>query len=81
MPISEGEFREPTLTRYQERYPMSYNKNDRYTDTVVNPKILQARSNSVDGSGWKIPGYSPSHNSISVESVNLTTDSPTFKPY
>jgi len=81
MPISESEFREPKFTRYQERYPMTYNKNERYTATVVNPKILQARVNSIDGSGWKLPGYNPNHNSISVERVNLTTESPTFRPY
>jgi len=81
MPISESEFREPQLTRYQERYPMSYDKNERYTATVVNPKILQARSNSVDGSGWKTPGYNPNHNSTTIERVNLTTEAPSFRPY
>ena len=81
MPISENEYRFPTLVKYKERYPMSYNKNDRYTATVVNPKIDQGRSNSLDGSGWKQPGYNPDHNSTSLERVNLTNDSPTFKPY
>lgn len=80
MPISEEEFRLPKLTRYQERYPMSYNKNDRYTATVVNPKVFQGRSNSLDGSGWKQPGYNPNHNSVSIERINLTTESLTFKP-
>jgi len=81
MPISENEYREPKLAKYQERYPISYNKNDRYTATVVNPKILQSRSNSIDGSGWKQPGYNPSHNSVTIEKINLTTESPTLKPY
>ena len=80
MPISENEYREPKLVKYQERYPMSYNKNDRYTDTVVNPKVLQARSNSIDGSGWKQPGYNPNHNSVTIEKINLTIESPILKP-
>lgn len=81
MPISENEFREPQLSKYKERYPMSYNKNDRWTATVVNPKIDQGRSNSVDGSGWKQPGYNPNHNSTSIERINLTTDDLQLRPY
>lgn len=81
MPISESAFREPSLSKYKERYPMSYDKNQRYTDTIVNPKIDVARSNSIDGSGWKQPGYNPNHNSTKVERLNITTDSPSLKPY
>ena len=81
MPISENEYREPKLVKYQERYPISYDKNDRYISTVVNPKILQSRANSVDGSGWKQPGYNPSNNSVTTEKINLMTENPTLKPY
>jgi len=81
MPIPESAFREPAFTKYKERYPISYDKNQRYMDTVVNPRVDVARSNSVDGSGWKQPGYNPNHNSTRVEKVNLTAESPQFKPY
>ncbi len=81
MPISENEYRLPTLIKYQERYPMTYDKNARYTDTVVNPKIPQSRANSIDGSGWKQAGYNPNSNSTTIENINLTTDSPTLRPY
>lgn len=81
MPVSENEYREPQFIKYQERYPISYDKNVRYTDTVVSPSVFQGRSNSVDGSGWKPPGYNKNHNSTKTERVNLTTDSPSFKPY
>ncbi len=81
MPISENEYREPRFIKYQDRYPMSYDKNDRYTATLTNARVLPARANSVDGSGWKQPGYNPNHNSTTMERVNLTTDSPTFRPY
>jgi len=81
MPISENEYREPKFTRYQERYPMSYNKNDRMTDTLVSAYVYVGRSNSVDGSGWKAPGYNVNHNSTTVERVNLTTENPSYKPY
>ena len=81
MPISENEYREPQLIKYQERYPISYNKNDRFLDTIVNPKVFVGRSHSVDGSGWKQPGYNPNHNSTSIERINLTTDNITLRPY
>lgn len=81
MPVSENEYREPRFIKYQERYPISYDKNERYTATLTNARVPAARANSVDGSGWKQPGYNPNHNSTTIERVNLTTDSPTFRPY
>jgi len=81
MPISEDAFRKPTFTKYKERYPLSYDKNQRYTDTIVNPMVNQIRANSSDGSGWRQPGYNPNHNSTRTETVTLTTESPQFKPY
>ena len=81
MPITEDEYREPRLARYQERYPMSYDKNDRFTGTIVNPKVFVGRSVSIDGTGWKQPGYNPNHNSTSIEKINITTDNITLRPY
>lgn len=81
MPISDDSFRKPAFTKYKTRYPLSYDKKQRYTDTMVNPIGNQARSNSSDGSGWKLPGYNPSHNSTRTETVNLTSESPQLKGY
>jgi hypothetical protein len=81
MPISESELREPRFVKLRDRYPMTYDKKARYTDTIVNPNVAIGRSVSVDGTGWKAPGYNPNHNSTKVEKVNLTSESPTFKPY
>lgn len=81
MPVSENEYREPQFVKYQERYPISYNKNDRYLDTVVNPRVFEGRSHGGARTEWKAPGYNPNHNSTTLERVNLTTDSPSFRPY
>lgn len=81
MPISESEFRQPRLVKYQERYPMTYDKNARMTDTLVSAHVYVGRSNSIDGSGWKSPGYNVNNNSTTVERVNLTTENPSYKPY
>lgn len=78
MPVSEDEFRNPRFIKYQDRYPLSYNKKAKFTDTIVNPKVYQGRAN---GGGWKPPGYNPNHNSATPETVNLTTENPTFKSY
>lgn len=81
MPVSENEYREPRFIKYQERYPITYDKNARYIDTIVNPRIFQGRSSSISRGEWKQPGYNPNHNSTTLERVSLTTDSPTLKPY
>jgi len=81
MPISEDEYRVPKFARFSERYPLGEDKKAKFTDTVVNPKVFQGRSNSVDGTGWKQPGYNPNHNSVTVERVNLSSDNQTFKKY
>jgi hypothetical protein len=81
MPISENEYRTPRFIRYQERYPISYDKNERYTATLTNARVYAGRANSEDGSGWKPPGYNPNHNSTTIERVNLIKDSPSFRPY
>ena len=81
MPISESEYREPQFSKYQERYPMSYSKTDRFLDTIVNPKCFEGRSNSIGALGWKQQGYNPKHNSITIEKINITNDNITLKPY
>jgi len=79
MPISENEYREPKFIKFRERYPMTYDKNARFTDTVVNPRVFVGRS--VGGATWKTPGYNPKHNSTTTERVSLTNDGASFKPY
>lgn len=81
MAISESELREPNFVKIRTRYPMTYDKKARYTDTMVNPRVAVGRSVSVDGTGWKVPGYNPNHNSTKIEKVNLTSESPSFKSY
>lgn len=80
MPISEAELREPKFVKMQERYPLDTNKNLRYLN-IVGLDTYTARSYSSDGSGWRQPGYSPSHNSITIEKIRLTTDKPSLRPY
>lgn len=81
MPISESELRNPSFVKTETRYPLIADKNARYLNSVVPLNVNIARNPSSDGSGWKQPGYSPSHNSITTERINLTTDKPTLRPY
>ncbi len=81
MPISEDAYRTPKFFKHSDRYPLSDNKKDKFTGTVVNPKVTQGRANSEDGSGWRQPGYNPSHNSTTPERINLTTENLTLKKY
>jgi len=79
MPISESEFIEPKLVRYKERYPMSYDKRDRYN--TINPRMDMARHSGVRDSGWKQAGYNPNHQSTRIERIKLTNDDISLKPY
>jgi len=79
MPIAESEFREPRFIRYRERYPMSYDKKDRFN--TVNPRMSMERHAGVRDSGWKQAGYNPNHQSTRVERINMTSDDITLKPY
>ena len=79
MPIPIDEYKEPSWIRYQMRYPLSYNKVDRFN--TINPKHCMARYNGDPETGWKQAGYNPNHNSTRVEKINLTVDQVTLKPY
>jgi hypothetical protein len=79
MPIPESEFREPKLIRYRERYPMSYDKRDRYI--TVNPRMDMMRHSGERDLGWKHAGYNPNHQSTRIEKIKMTNDDITLKPY
>ena len=79
MPLSEKDFREPYWIKYRERYPMSYDKKDRFN--TINPRTDMARYNGDRDTGWKQAGYNPNHQSTRVEKINLLSDTLTLKPY
>ena len=81
MPISIDEYATPKFTRIAERYPMSYDKEDRYNE--INPRHCAARYSGDEGrdGGWKQPGYNPNHNSTTVEKIRIRSENITIKPY
>lgn len=81
MPISISEFATPQLTRYQERYPLSYNKDDKFNE--VNPMLHAGRHQGTEGreGGWKMPGYNPNHNSTRTETIRVRSEGITIRPY
>jgi hypothetical protein len=81
MPISEDEFREPKWIKLRERYPMSYDSTDRFNE--VNPRHPANRYPGDEGreGGWKQAGYNPNHNSITIERIQVRSDSIQLKPY
>lgn len=81
MPIPISDFATPSWIRYQERYPLSYNKDDRFNE--VNPMTTPARSmgNAGPYGGWKYPGYNPNHNSTRCETIKIRSDNLTLRPY
>lgn len=81
MPIDISEYATPTFTRLRERYPMSYEKSDRYNE--INPRHFAERYQGDVGreGGWKAGGYNPNHQPNRVERINIRTDGFTLKPY
>ena len=81
MPISIEEFSMPEWIKYQERYPLSYDKEDRFNE--INPRHFAGRYQGTEGreGGWKQAGYNPNHNSTRVERIRVRSDDITLKPY
>ena len=81
MPISIDEFAIPKWIKLQDRYPMSYNKEDRFNE--IFPQDYPARYMGSEGreGGWKLPGYNPHHQSTMVERIRIRSDDVTIKPY
>jgi hypothetical protein len=80
MPVGEDAYREPYFIRYQERYPMSYDKKDKFL-TTVNPRMNMIRHGGDRDFGWKQAGYNPNHQSTRVERISMNTEGISLKPY
>jgi hypothetical protein len=74
MPISIADFSEPKWVKYQERYPMSYDKNDRFHRFEDEPR-------SYRGGDFKQAGYNVNHDSTTVEKVRINSDTITLRGY
>jgi len=79
MPLSENDYRNPYFIKDRERYPMSYDKKDRFN--TVNPRMNMLRHGGNRDFGWKQAGYNPNSQSTRVERINMTSDTITLRPY
>ena len=80
MPISIEEYAAPEFVKTQERYPMSYDKTDRFNE--INPRHNVERYPGDQGreGGWKQAGYSPEHQTTRIEQITIRSDDITLKP-
>lgn len=81
MPISINEYATPKFIRLQDRYPMSYNKEDRFNEICPRHAVGRYRGNEGREGGWKQPGYNPHHQSTRTETIRVRSDDITVKPY
>lgn len=81
MPIDISEYATPKFIRLRDRYPMSYNKEDRFNE--INPMNFAGRYQGDEGreGGWKQAGYNPDHQSTRIEKIRVRSDDITLKPY
>lgn len=81
MPISIDEYKTPKLSRLRDRYPMSYDKKDRFNEVFSRHDAARYRGSEGREGGWKFAGYNPNHQSTSQEKFNIRTDDITLRPY
>ncbi len=81
MPIPIEAYAKPEFIRIRERYPMSYDKEDRFNE--INPRHAVGRYPGDEGreGGWKQAGYNPNHQSTTIEHIRVRADGITLKPY
>ena len=68
----------PRFVKLQPRYPMSYDKRDRFNE--ICPRDCVSRYGYGSRSGWKQPGYNPNHQSIRLEKIDVRSDDITLRP-
>lgn len=81
MPIPIEDYATPTFTKLEDRYPMSYEKEDRFNE--INPRHFAGRYQGEEGreGGWKQPGYNPNHQTTTLENIRVRSDDITVRPY
>lgn len=81
MTISLDEIRNPRWVKIPNRYPMSYEKQDRFNEIFPQGHNERFLGNEGREGGWKFPGYNPNHQSTRMEKFNLRSDNVVIKPY
>ena len=81
MPISIDEFASPKLVRLMDRYPISYDKQDRFNEICPRDSALRYQGSEGREGGWKLAGYNPNHQSTAIERITIRSDDITLKPY
>jgi len=79
MPIPIEDYATPSFIRLQDRFPMSYNKEDKYNE--ICPRHFPGRYPGEEGreGGWKQAGYNPNHQSTRVERIKVRAEDITLR--
>ena len=81
MPIDISEYATPKFIRLRDRYPMSYNKEDRFNEVFPLDNAARYQGDEGREGGWKQAGYNPHHQSTRIEKIRVRSDDITLKPY
>ena len=82
MTINIDEIRTPSWIKLKPRYPLSYDKTDRFNEVFPQENSARFLGDVGREGGWKFPGYNPNHNSTRTETFDLRSDQmPNLKPY
>lgn len=78
MPIPIEEFATPRFVKLENRYPMSYDKRDRFNEVFPMDNVQRCGHGSRDG--WKQAGYNPNHQTTKLEHIDVRSDDITLRP-
>jgi hypothetical protein len=81
MPIPISDFQKPRFIRLEDRWPMSYDKEDRFNEICPRHHASRYQGDVGREGGWKYAGYNPNHQSIRTETFRIRSDNITLKPY
>lgn len=81
MPVSINDYAKPRFIKLEERYPMSYDKEDRFNEICPRHHAGRYRGKEGREGGWKQAGYNPNHQSTTLERIRVRADNVTLKPY
>lgn len=81
MPISIEAYKNPEFIKIQDRYPMSYDKEDSFNEICPRDDVKRYPGTEGREGGWKQAGYNPNHQTTRIEKIRVRSDDITLKPY
>ncbi len=82
MPVPIEAYIEPRFIKHRGRHPMSYNKRDKFLNTIAQGHSIERYHGDPNArNGWKQAGYNSNSDSTRIERLNLRSEDISLRPY